>query len=158
VNAPQRLDAEYVLPLKWSDESGVAELADYLRRVAEWIDVTVVDGSDPDRFATHAAAWGNVVRHIPVAVHAGANGKVRGVLTGIAAARHERVVLADDDVRYDAEGLARVVAALADADLVKPQNHFRPLPGTLAGTPAGRSSTALWAVTIRGRTAFDARR
>ncbi|TFV80995.1 glycosyltransferase [Microbacterium sp. dk485] len=128
MNAPQRITAEYVLPLKWSDEAGVAELTDYLHRLVQWIDVTVVDGSDPDLFAAHAAAWGDAVRHVPVAVRAGANGKVRGVLTGIAAARHERIVLADDDVRYDAAALARVVAALADADLVKPQNHFRPLP------------------------------
>ena len=127
MNAPQRITAEYVLPLKWSDDAGVAELTGYLRRLAQWIDVTVVDGSAPDLFAAHAAAWGDAVRHIPVAVRTGANGKVRGVLTGIAAARHERIVLADD-VRYDAEALTRVVAALADADLVKPQNHFRPLP------------------------------
>jgi hypothetical protein len=33
-------------------------------------------------------------------------------------------VIADDDVRYDDESLTRLVAALDDADLVRPQNYF----------------------------------
>lgn len=124
----ERLTAEYVLPLRWADDSGLEELTAYLRELSEWIDVTVVDGSDRPRFAAHADAWGGFVRHLPVTVRSGANGKVRGVLTGVSAARHDAIVLADDDVRYDRAALTAVVAALADADLVKPQNHFRPLP------------------------------
>src|SRR5205085_6247973 len=53
---------------------------------------------------------------------------VAGVHTGVAAARHERVVLADDDVRYGPEQLARVAALLEAHDLVQPQNVFDPLP------------------------------
>jgi hypothetical protein len=53
---------------------------------------------------------------------------VVGVLTGVRAARHERLVLADDDVRYSAERLREVVNRLDDADLVRPQNYFRELP------------------------------
>lgn len=120
--------AEYILPLKWTDDDGLAELTAYLRRVRDWIDVTVVDGSEPELFAVHAAAWEGLVRHVPVAVTAGANGKVRGVLTGIRLARHERIVLADDDVRYGLDELAAVVAALDGADLVVPQNHLVPAP------------------------------
>ena len=41
---------------------------------------------------------------------AGRNGKVAGVVTGVRWARHERVVLADDDVRYDDASLRAVVA------------------------------------------------
>jgi hypothetical protein len=37
-------------------------------------------------------------------------------------------VLADDDVRYDQEGLRRLVGLLKAADLVRPQNYFAPLP------------------------------
>jgi hypothetical protein len=55
-------------------------------------------------------------------------GKVCGVLTGIDLARHDRVVLADDDVRYDQAGLTRVVAGLDHHDLVRPQNFFSPMP------------------------------
>ncbi|QZY51787.1 glycosyltransferase [Leucobacter tenebrionis] len=126
-----REQAEYVLPLRWSDDAGLDELTAYLRELSDWIDVTVVDGSDPALFAAHAREWATsapLVRHLPVAVARGKNGKVRGVLTGLEAARHEAVILADDDVRYDRESLASVVAALQRADLVRPQNFFDPRP------------------------------
>jgi hypothetical protein len=123
-----RIAAEYILPLRWASDGGLDELTAYLRRLREWVDVTVVDGSDAAVFAVHARAWRGLVRHVPVAVMHGANGKVRGVLTGVRIARHEAIVIADDDVRYDRGSLAEVVAALGDADLVKPQNHFVPLP------------------------------
>src|SRR4029453_6094860 len=49
--------------------------------------------------------------------------------TGLAAAGHEAVVLADDDVRYDQEGLRRLVGLLKAADLVRPQTSLAPAPG-----------------------------
>ncbi|MGP3534704.1 glycosyltransferase [Microbacterium sp. RD1] len=122
------IEAEYILPLKWSDDAALADVTEYLAQLSTWVDVTIVDGSSLARFNAHARAWGRFVRHVPVAVTAGANGKVRGVLTGLAIARHERVILADDDVRYDEASLRAVVDALTDADMVRPQNHFVPLP------------------------------
>ncbi|MEH0938781.1 glycosyltransferase, partial [Micromonospora psammae] len=124
-----RLPVEYVLPLRWSDDAGLAELTGYLRSIAALVDVTVVDGSPPEVFARHAAAWRGAVRHVaPDPAVRGVNGKVRGVLTGVATARHEHVVIADDDVRYDAAGLRAVHRLLDAADLVRPQNHFDPVP------------------------------
>lgn len=122
------IDAEYVLPLRWDDDAGLAELVGYLRGLSGWIDVTVVDGSAPERFAAHAAALPAGVRHLPVQPWPGRNGKVGGVMTGVRTARHERVVLADDDVRYDERTLAALTGMLDDADVVTPQNHFAPLP------------------------------
>ncbi len=119
---------EYILPLRWDDDSALTDLTEYLRALREWADVTVVDGSDPARFAAHAVAWAGLVRHIPVKVSTGLNGKVRGVLTGIEVARHERMVIADDDVRYRRDELLAVAADLESAALVKPQNHFTPRP------------------------------
>jgi len=49
-------------------------------------------------------------------------------VTGVRAATHERVLVADDDVRYDDEGLERMSTSLGEADLVRPQNYFDPLP------------------------------
>jgi hypothetical protein len=49
-------------------------------------------------------------------------------VTGLRHARHEHVVIADDDVRWTASGLASVDALLDVADLVRPQNVFFPLP------------------------------
>jgi hypothetical protein len=49
-------------------------------------------------------------------------------MTGLALATHERVVLADDDVRWEPHALERAAALLEQADLVRPQNLFEPLP------------------------------
>ncbi|SCG60093.1 glycosyltransferase [Micromonospora inositola] len=126
---PDRLPVEYVLPLRRSDDTGLTGLTDYLRDLTRWVDVTVVDGSASDLFARHAAAWRNLVRHVrPDPTPRGANSQVLGVLTGIGLARHEHVVIADDDVRYDEAGLRAVHELLDRVDLVRPQNHFDPLP------------------------------
>ncbi|MGH1526587.1 glycosyltransferase [Leifsonia sp. L25] len=133
------VDAEYVLPLRWADDAGLAELVEYLTGLRELVDVTVVDGSPPDLFSAHARALPAGVRHLPVEPRPGRNGKVAGVMSGIHAARHERVVIADDDVRYDEGALRAVVGMLDSADLVRPQNVFVPAPGTHAGTPGAAS-------------------
>ncbi|MGY1616430.1 glycosyltransferase [Geodermatophilus sp. SYSU D00691] len=122
------LDAEYVLPLRWTDDADLDELTAYLEQLSRWVPVTVVDGSPPERFAGHARAWEGLVRHLPPEPWPGANGKVAGVVTGVRAARAERVVIADDDVRYDRPALERVLALLDGADVVRPQNVFRPAP------------------------------
>jgi hypothetical protein len=85
--------------------------------------VIVVDGSPSEVFANHALEFPRRVCHLrPDALTA--NGKVGSVLTGIRRSRHERVVIADDDVRYGERALARIVAELDRFDLVLPQNHF----------------------------------
>ncbi|MDP9428252.1 MAG: glycosyltransferase [Actinomycetota bacterium] len=122
------LDGEYVLPLRWDDDRELEELTDYLRRLSCWLPVTVVDGSPPERFEAHARAWAGVVRQLRPEARAGANGKVAGVITGMRAARSERVVIADDDVRYDRRALERLLDLLDRADVVRPQNVFRPQP------------------------------
>jgi hypothetical protein len=119
----------YVLPLRWHSDVGLAELTDYLRWLADRVDVLVVDGSTPEVFARHAEAWRGLVRHLPPdPAERGLNGKVLGVRTGVRAADHEQVVIADDDVRYDETALAAVHRLLGRADLVRPQNYFDPLP------------------------------
>lgn len=121
-------DAEYLVPLRWTDDRELADLAAYLRRVSGWLPVTVVDGSAPERFAAHARALGPTVRHVHPDPLPGGNGKVAGVLTGLRLARAERLVLADDDVRYDLATLRAVLEPLVTADVVRPQNVFEPLP------------------------------
>jgi hypothetical protein len=122
------IDAEYVLPLRWSDDAGLDELAAYLLQLARWIPVTVVDGSDPAIFERHARALPPAVVHVPPAPWPGGNGKVAGVMTGMRLARADRVIVADDDVRYTEEALRRVVALLDRADVVRPANYFDPRP------------------------------
>lgn len=123
------MTAEYILPLRWTEDAGLPELAAYLRRLAAWIPVTVVDGSAPELFARHRKAFPPQVRHIrPAPPAAPGNGKVAGVMTGVHAAKAERLVIADDDVRYTRASLAAVVGHLGSADVVRPQNYFDPLP------------------------------
>ncbi len=117
----------YVLPLR----SSVArpDLSDYLAWLSTRADVVVVDGSGPEVFAAHQAWWGATVRHVPVdPARRSAMGKVGGVLTGLDHALHERVIIADDDVRYTDETLTRMGRLLEDADVVRPQNVFTDWP------------------------------
>ncbi len=125
-----RLPISYVLPLRMADAGPRAELAAYLRELVGWCEeVIVVDGSAPELFAGNAAAWPAGVRQLaPDPAHRCLNGKVAGVHTGIEQARHEHVVLADDDVRYRRPSSRAMAALLADHDLVQPQNVFDPLP------------------------------
>jgi hypothetical protein len=132
--------ATYVLPICCDTDGAPAELTGYLAWLAARLEVVVVDGSAPDVFAAHARRWAPLaVRHVPPSPDLRcANGKVAGVLTGVRLAGHDRVVIADDDVRYGAADLERTVALLDDADLVRPQNYFSPVPWH-AAWDSGRS-------------------
>ena len=125
-----RLDLEYVLPLRWGPATSAREepgMTAYLARLAALADVTVVDGSADDVFAHHHELWSPVVRHVRPEGCLGPNGKVAGVVTGVFGARHERVVVADDDVRYDEVALRQLYVAQASADVVRPQCVFEEL-------------------------------
>jgi len=121
------------MPLRWDrplahQRADVEEMGDYLARLLPMADVTVVDGSRPDLVAAHRAAWPAGIRVLTPDGRAGVNGKVVGALSGIAAARHELVVLADDDVRHDRDSLISMCRALDAADVVRPQNVFTEWP------------------------------
>ena len=119
----------YLLPLRWQADRDTGELTSYLRDMARVCQVVVVDGSPDAVFARHRRAWGTFAAHLrPDRDLAYRNGKVNGVITGMRAASGDRVVIADDDVRYDTRSLAQVLTLLDDADLVIPQNYFCPLP------------------------------
>jgi hypothetical protein len=128
VSEPPELS--YVLPIRWRDGEQRRELADYLAGIAPHCgEVIVVDGSAPEVFAANAEAWGEHATHVPVAAEEDwLMGKVSGVRTGLRLASHERVVIADDDVRYDPEALHRTARLLDEHDLVRPQNYFDRLP------------------------------
>ena len=119
----------YILPIRLNHPAA-DELINYVRDLSGLCDVVVVDGSSPPVFASFEQRCGNGVRHVAPDSDTGRllNGKVAGVITGLRLARCERIIIADDDVRYDTAGLLAVSAALDEADVVRPQNYFAPLP------------------------------
>jgi hypothetical protein len=119
----------YVLPIKSDQSRDIGELAGYLNELSRSTQVIVVDGSPSEVFQAHRALLAPAVTHVrPADDIQYRNGKVNGVVTGFRLCDSDKVVIADDDVRYEPAQLHRLVLALDTADLVRPQNYFRPLP------------------------------
>ncbi len=117
----------YLLPLHTADDDDLSELATYLRAIADHIDdVIVVDGSSAEAIAEHRVVFDDPIR-VVATEHRTPMGKVGNVLTGIEHARHENVVIADDDVRYTVDQLRDIGRRLGSAAIVRPQNYFVPL-------------------------------
>jgi hypothetical protein len=119
----------YILPLRCTAPQTGSELDEYVRWLAQRVETIVVDASPAAVFEAHAAAWGALVRHVaPEPELAGPAGRAGSVLTGVRLANCERMIVADDDVRYDDDALRRVERALDRADVVRPQNYYDPMP------------------------------
>ena len=93
-------------------------------------EVLVIDGSEAAVFAEHHDLWSRVVslHAAPDPRYKYLNGKVNGVHTGVDLASCERIILADDDIRFDVVDIERMCDLLDDFEMVRPQNYLRPLP------------------------------
>jgi hypothetical protein len=118
----------YILPIKLDDPEREAELGSYLDWLAQVSELIVVDGSAASAFARHESGWPSVRLVAPDPALRTTNGKVWGVLTGLALTACEKVIVADDDVRYEPATLERMAGLLDTADIVRPQNYFSPAP------------------------------
>jgi hypothetical protein len=122
----------YILPIRrvCASRRETAAFARYFRVLAlAGCEVIVVDGSAPEVFAEHDRAWRDVCRHVVVdPKYTYLNGKVNGVHTGVDLASAEKIVLADDDIRYGAEDIARACDLLERHEMVRPQNYLAPRP------------------------------
>ena len=118
----------YILPIRRAvfSESDTAELSEYLSILAEvGCEAIVIDGSSPEIFAQHHRAWSNHCRHEPVdSRFKYLNDKVNGIHTGVALAAHEKIILADDDIRYSKIDIEKICALLDEFEVVRPQNYF----------------------------------
>ena len=101
----------------------------------------MVDGSPPPVFAAHAAAWHDLpLRHLrPDGDLDFAMGKVNGVWTGLRRPGPERVVIADDDVRWPPDALREAVGLLDRTDVV-PAPHQTGRPADLSARGASSRS------------------
>lgn len=92
-------------------------------------EVIVVDGSPEEVFVAHQELWASVCRHEQVDRRFGyLNDKVNGIHTGVERASNEKIILADDDIRYTAADVAKICELLDRAEMVRPQNYLSPLP------------------------------
>lgn len=112
---------------------------EYFQMLAELgCEVLVVDGSPRDVFAAHGEMWGDECGHVPVdPQYKYLNGKVNGIHTGVDLAAHERIILADDDIRYTPDDVRRMAKLLDSFEMVRPQNYLSPL-SAWARTEAAR--------------------
>jgi glycosyl transferase family 21 len=122
-------DLSYVLPIRTVDGAG-DEFFEYLQWLSSRVELILVDGSPRSVFDLHARRCGPGIIHAAVDADLSGfqNGKVAGVITGLRRASHEAVVVADDDVRYDAAALRTMAEQLTTAHVVRPQNYFDPMP------------------------------
>jgi len=122
----------YLLPIRRTAVAAaeVDELAAYFQRLrGAGCEVLVVDGSPAPVFAAHHRTWSGFGRHVPVDPrYTYPNGKVNGIHTGLDLAAHERIIVADDDVRYTAFDVRRMCALLDRYEVVRPQNYLSPRP------------------------------
>jgi hypothetical protein len=122
----------YLLPIRRSNFSATeaAEFAAYFRTLNDAdCDVLVIDGSPPSVFQQNQDAWCSLCRHEKVDRSFGyLNDKVNGIHTGVNLAAAEKIILADDDIRYAPAQIERVCELLDDFEVVRPQNFLSPLP------------------------------
>jgi glycosyl transferase family 21 len=122
----------YLLPIRRTAFSATEakELGVYFRTLKNaGCNVLVVDGSAAPVFEQHAETWRSLVRHEPVDRSFGyLNDKVNGVHTGVGLAATEKIILADDDIRYTPAEIDRVCEQLENFEVVRPQNFLSPLP------------------------------
>jgi hypothetical protein len=104
-------------------------LKSYLEMLKEaGCEVIVANGAAADVFDQYADVLGATCRHLPVDRRFGyTNDKANGIYTGIEAASCDRIILADDDIRYSAENIRAIVQLLEHNDVVRPQNFLHPL-------------------------------
>jgi hypothetical protein len=126
---PARMRLTYLVPIRARNPAPAA-FFDYLSSLSAYAQVILVDGSSSDVYDVHTARCDDSLTHVPVDADVAhyRNGKVAGVMTGLRRASFEHVVIADDDVRYEAAGLQAIARQLEAFDIVRPQNYFDPLP------------------------------
>jgi hypothetical protein len=122
----------YLLPIRRGSFSAeeAGDFAEYFEALANaGCNVLVIDGSPSDVFEQHQRIWSQHAHHQPVDRRFNyLNDKVNGIHTGVELSPNEKIILADDDIRYSADDIERASHLLDDYEVVRPQNYLRPLP------------------------------
>jgi hypothetical protein len=122
----------YLLPIRRASFSAdeACEFAAYFDVLTDaGCDVLVVDGSPVPVFDLHHEVWSRHARHERVDRRFNyLNDKVNGIHTGVDLSPNERIILADDDIRYTSRDIEWISRLLEDWEVVRPQNYLSPLP------------------------------
>lgn len=112
------------------DKLEARQFASYFRTLElAGCEVIAVDGSPSSVFEQHQKLWKNDCVHVaPNPKYKYLNGKVNGVHTAVDMANCERIILADDDIRYKRNDVDRMCDLLDEFEMVRPQNFISPLP------------------------------
>lgn len=128
----QDVVCSFIVPIRRVrfDQREVKALANYFKLLRfAGCEVLIVDGSPQSIFEEHRKSWQGFSRHLaPDPKYTYLNGKVNGVHTGVDLASCERIILADDDIRYSAADIKRMCKLLDEFEMVRPQNFITPLP------------------------------
>jgi len=130
--ARQEFDCTFIVPIRRVklNPLEVTQLGDYFKLLGlAGCEVLIVDGSPKPVFEAHQRSWQGFSRHVaPDPKYTYLNGKVNGVHTGVDLATCERIILADDDIRYSAADVKRMCGLLNAFEMVRPQNFIAPQP------------------------------
>jgi hypothetical protein len=115
------------------------ELATYLSTLAvAGCEVIVVDDSPAPVFESHRRVLRWVSRHIsPRPRHHSFSGAIDVVRTAIDVSNCDKVIVAEENVRYDNAAVDSLCELLEIHEVVEPQDYFDPLPWWI-GIEAGR--------------------
>lgn len=134
MNSPvsQNIVCSFIVPIRrvQVDSLEIKRLSNYFKSLSSaGCEVLIVDGSPKLVFEEHAKSWRSFSKHVaPDPKYTYLNGKVNGVHTGIDLASCERILLADDDIRYTATDVNRMCELLDSFEMVRPQNFIAPSP------------------------------
>jgi hypothetical protein len=122
------------------------EPADDLRDLASYLstisiadcEVIVVDGSPSPIFERNRAVLRWVSRHVAARPrHRNFTGGIDAVRTAVDVSSCDKIIVADENVRYQTDAIESVCELLDLHEVVEPQDYFEPLPWW-SGIEAGR--------------------
>jgi hypothetical protein len=120
-------------------DNDLRDLAAYLSTLSlAGCEVIVVDGSPAPVFEKNSRILRWVSGHIAARPqHHNFSGAIDVVRTAIDVSSCDRIIVAEENVRYDEKAVASVCELLDSHEVVKPQDYFDPLPWWI-GIEAGR--------------------
>jgi hypothetical protein len=138
---PQDRRCTYLVVIERDRESAddLRDLASYLSTISvAGCEAIVVDGSPTPIFESNRAVLRWVSRHLAARPrHRNFTGGIDAVRTAVDVSSCDKIIVADENVRYQPDAIERVCNLLDQHEVVEPQDYFEPLPWW-SGIEAGR--------------------